>query len=179
MKKFILGFIIGGIVLGTIGSVVAYNYNAKDIGYTPSDSNWNVNNVSDAINDLKDINSTSGYVAYFNGHSAMSTSQKELPLEYSNDFYATAANNSITIKKSGKYQIIATAVHPSNGNTTYVDVYRNSEKIISAWNNYYKYAQANSEIDLQQDDVINVKYYSDGSSSSITATGGTVVVIKK
>lgn len=54
MKKFILGIVIGGIVFGTIGSVVAYNYNAKDIGYTPSDNTWEVNNVGDALKDLKD-----------------------------------------------------------------------------------------------------------------------------
>ena len=55
MKKYLLiGFILGGLVFGTIGTVVAYNYNAKDIGYTPKDTSWDVNNVGDALKDLKD-----------------------------------------------------------------------------------------------------------------------------
>ena len=53
MKKLIIAFILGGVVFGSITGVVAYNYNAKDVSYTPSDSNWNVDNVEDAIKDLK------------------------------------------------------------------------------------------------------------------------------
>ena len=52
MKRIILAFLLGFIVAGSIG-VVAYNYSAKDIAYTPSDSSWNVTNVGDAIEDLK------------------------------------------------------------------------------------------------------------------------------
>ena len=53
MKKYIIGFVLGIIVCGSIGTVVALNYNAKNVSYTPSDENWNVNNVEDAIKDLK------------------------------------------------------------------------------------------------------------------------------
>ena len=52
MKKMILGFILGLVVAGGIG-VLAYTITAKEIGYTPKDSSWKVNNVNDAINDLK------------------------------------------------------------------------------------------------------------------------------
>ena len=52
MKKYIIGFILGLIVASGVG-VVAYNYNASSIEYTPSDNTWNVNNVSDAIDWLK------------------------------------------------------------------------------------------------------------------------------
>ena len=45
--------IITAIIVGSITGVVAFNYNAKDIGYTPSDTSWDVNNVSDALKDLK------------------------------------------------------------------------------------------------------------------------------
>ena len=55
MKKYIIGFILGAITFGSIGTVVALNYNAKDVSYNPNDENWNVNNVEDAIKDLKDI----------------------------------------------------------------------------------------------------------------------------
>ena len=51
-KKIILSFILGGIVFGTISGVVAYNYNAKDVSYEPSDSTWNVNSVEGALGSL-------------------------------------------------------------------------------------------------------------------------------
>ena len=35
-----------------VGATILYN--AKDIEYTPSDKSWNVNNMQDAINDIKD-----------------------------------------------------------------------------------------------------------------------------
>ena len=54
MKKILLGIVIGGLVFGTITGVVALNYNAKDIGYTPKDTSWEVETVEDALKDLKD-----------------------------------------------------------------------------------------------------------------------------
>ena len=53
IKNPIFTFIIGLVLAGSVVGVVAYNYNAKDIKYNPSDDSWNVNNVEDAINDLK------------------------------------------------------------------------------------------------------------------------------
>ena len=41
-----------GIILGTSVTVCAYNYSAKDISFTPTNENWEVNNIEDAINDL-------------------------------------------------------------------------------------------------------------------------------
>lgn len=51
-KSRIFIFILGAIIFGSIGSVVAYNYNAKDIKYTPSDSSWNVKTVEDSLKEL-------------------------------------------------------------------------------------------------------------------------------
>lgn len=60
MKKFILGILIGGVVFGTIGATAAYVYTASDIGYQPSDENWNVSNAEEAMNSLKnDLNQVS------------------------------------------------------------------------------------------------------------------------
>ncbi len=56
MKKVILGILIG-LSLSTI-SVVAINLcNAKDIEYTSKDPSWDVDTVSDALNDLYENNS--------------------------------------------------------------------------------------------------------------------------
>ena len=46
---------IFGVVIGvfiTCGIVYAATINSSDVSYTPSDSNWNVSNVSDAIDEL-------------------------------------------------------------------------------------------------------------------------------
>ena len=53
MKKNFL-FLVIGLIMG-IGVTVSATilYNAKDIEYTPSDENWNVNNIEEAINDIK------------------------------------------------------------------------------------------------------------------------------
>jgi len=47
--------IIGGIVLFLAGGVVAATLSAKDIGFTSSNEEWNVDNVEDAMNDLYKI----------------------------------------------------------------------------------------------------------------------------
>ena len=51
LKSRIFAFILGGIIFSAIG-VFAYAYNAGQITYTPKDSNWKVNNVKSAIDDL-------------------------------------------------------------------------------------------------------------------------------
>lgn len=53
--KLFVAIIITMVVTASITGVVAYNYNAKDIDYTPKDTSWKVDNVEDAIKDLKEI----------------------------------------------------------------------------------------------------------------------------
>lgn len=55
MKRFlnpVFTFILGALIFGSIGVVSAYNLFASNIGYTPKDSSWNVDNVNDALDDL-------------------------------------------------------------------------------------------------------------------------------
>ena len=53
-------FFILGLIVATGTSTIAYNINAKQIGYTPSDNTWNVDTVEKAINSLKE-NTHSSY----------------------------------------------------------------------------------------------------------------------
>ncbi len=55
MKKILLAVVITFIITLTI-TVSAYSYLAKDIKYTPKDKNWKVDNIEDALNDLKSNN---------------------------------------------------------------------------------------------------------------------------
>lgn len=50
--KLFVGIIIGGILFGSIGVYATTQYLAKDIKFAPSNSEWNVDNVESAINDL-------------------------------------------------------------------------------------------------------------------------------
>lgn len=83
MKKFIknniIGFILGLIVAGSIAGVVAYNYNAKDVGFNPSDSKWKVTNVKDALNDLKE--QKGGDIIWTNPNPTTSFSAQTLNLD--------------------------------------------------------------------------------------------------
>ena len=56
LKSRIFLVLITALIFSGIGGVVAYNYSAKDIAYTPSDTSWNVNSVETAIDSLKNDN---------------------------------------------------------------------------------------------------------------------------
>lgn len=53
MKKYLIGFISGIILIGTIGIVYAISSNS--ITFTPTNGNWNANTVDKALNDLYEI----------------------------------------------------------------------------------------------------------------------------
>ena len=56
MKKIIKNpifiFILSAIIFGSMGVVLAATILAKDVSYTPSNTNWKVDNVGDAIDEL-------------------------------------------------------------------------------------------------------------------------------
>ena len=51
-KSRVFAFVLGALLFGSIGVVSAYTILANDIGYTPSDTTWEVDNVKDAIDEL-------------------------------------------------------------------------------------------------------------------------------
>ena len=53
MKKYIIGIMIGLIIAFSISASAIYLYKAKDISFTPNDINWDVDNLQDALNDIK------------------------------------------------------------------------------------------------------------------------------
>lgn len=50
--KIIIAVIITAIICVSTTVYASYNYFAKDIGFTPKNENWQVDNLEDAINDL-------------------------------------------------------------------------------------------------------------------------------
>ncbi len=51
--KLIIGVIIGVVLTGSVG-VIAYTINARDVEFSPSNENWNVSNVEEAIDYIKE-----------------------------------------------------------------------------------------------------------------------------
>ena len=51
-KNPIFTFVLGAIIFGGIGTVVAATILAKDVTYPPKDTSWKVSNVEDAIDSL-------------------------------------------------------------------------------------------------------------------------------
>ena len=57
--KVFVAVVISGIIFGGIGVYAANTYLAHDISYTPSNENFDANNVEDALNELYDKTSCS------------------------------------------------------------------------------------------------------------------------
>ena len=58
MKKGIIIGLIIGIAITSMVAVIASDLTAGSITYKPQDTNWNVNNVESALNELKTVAST-------------------------------------------------------------------------------------------------------------------------
>jgi len=55
IKNNIFGFIIGGLIFGSIGIYGSNVYESNSIEYSPTDASWEVSNVGDAINSLHSV----------------------------------------------------------------------------------------------------------------------------
>ena len=51
-KSRLFFFILGALIFGSISVVLAYSYFAQDVGFTPTDSEWNVEDSKEALDDL-------------------------------------------------------------------------------------------------------------------------------
>ena len=155
-KNPIFTFILGGILFGSITGVVAYSYSSNDISYTPKDTNWNVDNVGSAIDDLYNnriSENAFGTVLYSSSqgdkigkrstslnvsNNNLNTSEFNLGSDYENLSCNNADN--CTIKQLGKYW---NRIRPSSMSSCgythysvmsylyYVDVKSSSENVLS------------------------------------------------
>ena len=94
MKKTILAFILG-LSLSALGVAAISLCNAKDIEYTSKDPTWDVDTVSDALNDLykskgSNTNDSCNNVAKPN----LGTGEKLIPIILSDDGQATVVSES-------------------------------------------------------------------------------------
>ncbi len=92
MKKVILGILIG-LSLSAISVVAVSLCNAKDIVFSADDETWDVDTVSDALNDLYQNNGNSSCVANV-AKPKIDTEEKLIPITLSDDGKATVVSES-------------------------------------------------------------------------------------
>ena len=170
--KIFVAVVITMIVTASITGVVAYNYSAKDISYTSSDSNWNVNNVEDAINSLRDVNKQ-GFKLVAEGNDAFSsgeTTPTKINVDVKDSNYISNNVGIITINKKGKYIVFIDSGPSGTGSdgrinqgmTSYNNLYVNNNKVgsTSGWAGIYdiKYYI----FDLNKNDTIYAERYGNG-----------------
>jgi len=51
-KKYAFSFVLGAVIFGSITAYATYKINSSDVGFTPANESWKVDNVGSAINDL-------------------------------------------------------------------------------------------------------------------------------
>lgn len=123
IKYRLFFFILGALIFGGMGTVFAYSLVASSIGFTPKDSNWNVDNVDKALNHLKDLsikpeliwtnsNPTSGFAAQTIN---LDLSKYKYVIIVAKDSYK-ATPCSVGIVPIGNYQ--ATGIGRTGGSTT-------------------------------------------------------------
>lgn len=106
IKNPIFTFILGIILTSSI-TVVAYTTLAKDIGYTPKDNTWEVDNVKDAIDQL---------YTKANDKIILNTFYDAIYGEHIGTLSTTEYRSSINLEK-GKYIILSSYI-ASNGSAS-------------------------------------------------------------
>ena len=120
LKSRIFTFILGVIIFGSIGVVSAsVLYQANEIGYTPKDSTWEVDNVKDAIDDLYTKSNISSSNLIINKNEYVSS----ISFQPSDEYRYYILTNVIWYGTSTRY---ADCINYSNINTienaTYIDI---------------------------------------------------------
>ena len=61
-KNPIFMFILGFVIAISITTVFAFDFSANNVGFSPTETNWNVDNVKSALDDLRLTSHRFGYV---------------------------------------------------------------------------------------------------------------------
>ncbi|MBR1416353.1 MAG: hypothetical protein IJ572_00855 [Bacilli bacterium] len=162
MKKLIISrifyFIIGALIFGGISTVLAYSFLTTDVSFTPTDSNWNVDNANLALDELRAMLTKSGEVvarAYYHDKNKATVSY-------------TATKNCKLIAAGG-----GTSIHYGDGTTyssitttgTYIPLVENKKEssASTSYSRIYAYA-----VSLKPGDTVEFSIWSNqGNTSNI------------
>ena len=118
MKKNILILLVGFIAGTTLTATAAYVYTARDINYQPSDENWSVNNVQEALTELKtDVNNINNKVEGIKR--VYKTGEVELVALVSDDSFYKDSNGKYVLSNSdtGRALLADTSTYKSLAST--------------------------------------------------------------
>ena len=166
----IIFFILGALSFGGIGFASAYVLFASDIGYIPKDDNWDVLNVSDALDDLSDGFKKMKFVAggLMNTDKATTYVNITSNLTY-NPLLADNNNGVFTLKKDGKIRVCTSSKGHGRDNNSNARLYHNSTLIYqeTARNEIYRC----DEFSVLKGDIINYQFASNNVNGMMWSLG--------
>ena len=170
LKSRIFLVLVTAIVFTGISVYATGQILASDVDYKDGKK------VSQALDELySKANNNTGYAALFNISRGISNNEEYIPVVYTNTNYVNTITDGIKIKKAGSYQLITTASHSANSNTTEVRLYVNGEHIKTSRHSIVAYDIINETLTLNENDEIKSSNWSDGNQG--TKQGSTAVLI--
>ena len=162
--KVILGTIVG-IIIGTSITVYAYNYQAKDIGFKPTNEAWKVDNVEDAINQLYNNTNNKDAINIYASHKE-ATGWNALGLNFiikQNEEYMSIKSGIATINKAGNYRVTIMLINSgATSSVAKTELYKNDELVNSFSNSSTAGNASNSKsinLELNESDTLYVRMY--------------------
>ena len=156
IKNILFGFILGILLSTMIGVGAVYLYNAKEIEFVSTNSEWNVTNVHDAMNDLyNEYQKETINIPIINFVSTASSSRTECP--------EATPINTLSISNSNNFSINVSKMKK-------LKVGKVSNVIISFDGDNARNLLSNEEIDIREYDKITFQT----ALSNSYSWGGTV-----
>ena len=169
LKSRLFFFILGAVIFST-GTIFAYSILAPNVGFTPKDDTWDVDNVADALDYLSDGYKKMRYVGGGLKNTDKGTTYVNVTDYISvNPTLATVDNGVFTLKKDGKISVCTSCKGHGQDSNSNARLYHNSTLI-------YQLTQKNEifrcdTIDVLKGDVINYQIASNNVKGMIWALG--------
>lgn len=179
MTKYLYGVLTGTLLTLIIGVFAVQLYNAKEIEFLPSNSNWNVFNVNDALNDLYQNQNVDQIVGtWMNDHYVDSLTWSSIVPSYYNQNYLEKENNAFKVKVPGKYRIYYQVASDCLNSSCrgYIRLLINNN-VVGSCSSYYARCD-NKEIyyetELKVDDIIKIEVYTTSASYGVRAVANVI-----
>jgi len=191
MKKMIgsrvFSFILGALIFSGM-TVFAYSISSKDISFTPSDSNWEVDNVEDAMNSLYENASGYKYQDFLNNASSYHSVIAGSSLSVLSP--ATKSGSVVTIPaggwqygpyislSSGCYRVMVFGSNLDNNGLTYKVSYNDGNGVLTLLNHFKTDSVSSYDI-LVDSNITRVEFLViNSSTSNEVSTVNNIVLFK-
>ena len=181
-KNPIFTFILGAIAATTISVGATALYSSSEIGFTPTDSEWHVNNLEDAINDLStnrgNFTGTLSSSPIYETSQGTPTTERTISKELSKGKYLVVSTKSESWGDTGSYAagqdaIAEGALRCNSGCTiTFLGGYRNMPKATNPISSNYKIMTSGATILYYVEVTGNTSVLSDSATAANTYNTG-------